>query len=68
MIVFNALCVYIVVVQVLAAESAYQVELLELLAVLFDELGPFINLFNASFFKFVLKVVLCLLELLRVCI
>lgn len=65
MIVFNALCVYIVVVQVLAAESAYQVELLEFRAVPVDELGPFVHFIACLFVEFVLEVVVFLLELLR---
>lgn len=65
LVVLNAVRIHIVVIQVLSAESANQIELLQLCTVPIDKLGPLVHLVPGLLVELVLEIVIFLLKLLR---
>jgi len=65
LVVLNAVTIHILVIQVLSAESAYHVELLQLATIPIHQLGPLVHLVPCLLVELVLEVVVFLLELLR---
>ena len=65
LVVLDTICIDVVVVHVLAAKCADQVELLELTSVPVDQLGPLIHFVPRFFVKLILEVIVLFLQLLR---